>query len=172
MIWLVSFGGTVLWDVTEGLALAIIFALFTTVLRTQFPRWHYLANLKGTNDFRDSERYEQVIEVNGICIFRFDSPLLFTNVERFKSNIHSAASKWKLARPHVLTPEDLTIKIPELEKTVEKLNDLVTCTPTVHPVPFSKTTSGLMYRHFIIDCSGFTFVDTMGVNALKEVGSN
>lgn len=57
------------------------------------------------------------------------------------------------------------------EKTVERLNDLVSCQPTVHPVPFSKTTSGLMYRHFIIDCSGFTFVDTMGVNALKEVGS-
>ena len=26
-----------------------------------------------------------------------------------------------------------------------------------------------MYRHFVIDCSGFTFVDYMGVNALKEV---
>lgn len=22
------------------------------------PRWHYLANLNGTNDFRDAERYQ------------------------------------------------------------------------------------------------------------------
>lgn len=64
MIWLVSFAGTVVWDVTEGLALAIVFALLTTVFRTQFPRWHYLANLKGTNDFRDAERYSNIIEVN------------------------------------------------------------------------------------------------------------
>lgn len=64
MIWLVSFSGTVIWDVTGGLILSIVFALMTTVFRTQFPRWHYLANLKGTNDFRDAERYVSVIEVN------------------------------------------------------------------------------------------------------------
>jgi hypothetical protein len=63
----------------------------------------------------------------------------------------------------------LGVKVPEVEKTVQHLNDIVTRKPSVFPVPFSKTTSGLIYRHFIIDCSGFTFVDTMGVNALKEV---
>ncbi|KAI6183240.1 STAS domain-containing protein [Aphelenchoides bicaudatus] len=171
-IWLVSFLATVIWDVTEGLGVAIVFALLTTVFRTQFPRWHYLANLKGTNDFRDAERYHNIIDVNGICIFRFDAPLLFTNVERFKRNIHSAALRWKSARPKVLTPQDIVaIKVPEIEKTVEHLNDIVTKTPTVQPVPFRRPTSGLMYRHFIIDCSGMTFVDTMGVNALKEIFS-
>ena len=50
-IWLVSFCATVGWDVTEGLIVSIIYALLTTVFRTQWPRWHYLANLEGTNDF-------------------------------------------------------------------------------------------------------------------------
>ncbi|KAI6228965.1 STAS domain-containing protein [Aphelenchoides fujianensis] len=171
LIWLVSFTATVVWDVTEGLACAIIFALLTTVFRTQFPRWHYLSNLKGTNDFRDAERYHNIVDMNGICVFRFDAPLLFTNVERFKQNIHKAALRWKTARPQVLGPQDLAIQLPgdEVEKTVKHINDLVTREPKVFPVPFSKTTSGLMYRHFVIDCSGFTFVDTMGVNALKEI---
>jgi solute carrier family 26 protein len=71
MIWLVSFTATVAWDVTEGLVLAIVFALMTTVFRTQFPRWHYMANLKGTNDFRDAERYGSVIEVN-VCLLGKD----------------------------------------------------------------------------------------------------
>ncbi|KAI6217599.1 STAS domain-containing protein [Aphelenchoides besseyi] len=172
LIWLVSFTATVVWDVTEGLVVGIIFALLTTVFRTQFPRWHYLSNLKGTNDFRDAERYHNVVDMNGICVFRFDAPLLFTNVERFKTNIHKAALRWKNARPQILGPQDLAIQIPEpeVEKTVRHINDMVTKEPRkVFPVPFSKPISGLMYRHFIIDCSGFTFVDTMGVNALKEI---
>lgn len=63
-IWLVSFAATLAYDVSEGLGIAIAFALLTTVFRTQWPRWHYLSNLKSTNDFRDSERYTNVLEVN------------------------------------------------------------------------------------------------------------
>uniref|UniRef100_A0AC34QAJ8 SLC26A/SulP transporter domain-containing protein n=1 Tax=Panagrolaimus sp. JU765 TaxID=591449 RepID=A0AC34QAJ8_9BILA len=68
-IWVVSFVATVGWDVTPGLAISIAYALMTTVFRTQFPRWHLLASLFGTNDFRDAERYHDVIEHKGICIF-------------------------------------------------------------------------------------------------------
>ena len=59
-----SFVATVAWDVTPGLGVAIIYALMTTVFRTQFPRWHFLATLQGTNDFRDSERYSSVVDHN------------------------------------------------------------------------------------------------------------
>uniref|UniRef100_A0A914YXR8 SLC26A/SulP transporter domain-containing protein n=1 Tax=Panagrolaimus superbus TaxID=310955 RepID=A0A914YXR8_9BILA len=63
-IWVVSFVATVAWDVTPGLGISIIWALMTTVFRTQFPRWHFLATLTGTNDFRDSERYKAVVDHN------------------------------------------------------------------------------------------------------------
>lgn len=33
-----------------------------------------------------------------MCIFRFDSPLLFTNVERFKSDIYKAFDEWNKAQ--------------------------------------------------------------------------
>uniref|UniRef100_A0A914CD50 STAS domain-containing protein n=1 Tax=Acrobeloides nanus TaxID=290746 RepID=A0A914CD50_9BILA len=97
-IWIVSFLATVFWNLTEGLLFSICFALLTTVLRTAWPRWHFLANAKGTNIYRDAERYRDVIH--------FD---------------------------------------PNLPKC------------------------GFLNRHFIVDCSGFTFVDYMGVNALKEI---
>ncbi|KAI1721611.1 sulfate permease family domain-containing protein [Ditylenchus destructor] len=170
-IWLVSFVATVGWDVTEGLALSIVYALFTTVIRVQWPRWHFLANLSGTNDFRDAERYEQVTTHTGICIFRFDSPLLFTNVDRFKANIHKAFKQWQIERPHFLTPLDLKVSsFPEPEKAVDHLNGVITTqSQNATYIPYEKGTSGLLYRHFVIDCSGFTFVDYMGVNALKEI---
>ncbi|CAD5231309.1 unnamed protein product [Bursaphelenchus okinawaensis] len=170
-IWLVSFGATVGYDVTEGLAISIAFALMTTVFRTQWPRWHYLANLKGTNDFRDAERYASVIDVNGICVFRFDAPLLFTNVESFKESIHMAALQWKEENPHVLGMDDLKIDIPDPEDTIHRLNKMVMSKKITlqMPVKIEQSASGLAYRHFVVDCSGFTFVDTMGVNALKEI---
>jgi len=171
----VSFSATVCWDVTEGLGVAIAFALMTTVFRTQWPRWHFLANLVGTNDFRDAERYELVTNLTGICIFRFDSPLLFTNVDRFKAAIHKALERWQRERPHVLTKSDMPSSGysggRRKSEDIAHLNELIatqSLTATL-PIPAEKATSGLLYRHFVIDCSGFTFVDYMGANALKEI---
>ncbi|VDK73817.1 unnamed protein product [Cylicostephanus goldi] len=63
-IWVVAFVATLGIDVMEGLAIAIFFALFTTVIREQWPRWHILANISGTNDFRDMERYKHIYFFN------------------------------------------------------------------------------------------------------------
>ncbi|CAK5091801.1 unnamed protein product [Meloidogyne enterolobii] len=201
-IWLVSFVSTVCWDVSQGLVISIGFALLTTVFRTQWPRWHFLANLSGTNDFRDAERYELIHTFPGICIFRFDSPLLFTNVDNFKETIHKAFQRWKRYQGaqlglHVVgstlrvqmellfqlichpnqtcsgngrtmmkitnerQPEDENIEAKteaysqsfENQKTLEKIGSF----------------DSPQHLHFIVDCSGFTFVDCMGVNALKEI---
>lgn len=62
LIWVVSFIATAAWDVTPGLVISIAFALMTTVFRSQFPRWHFLAQLTGTCDFRDVQRYKEIIE--------------------------------------------------------------------------------------------------------------
>uniref|UniRef100_A0A183BN78 STAS domain-containing protein n=1 Tax=Globodera pallida TaxID=36090 RepID=A0A183BN78_GLOPA len=251
-IWLVSFAATVCWDVTEGLAVSIIFALMTTVFRAQWPRWHFLANLSGTNDFRDSERYQMVCTYPGICIFRFDSPLLFTNVDNFKDSIHKAFLRWNLHHQRsncsksfqlmLSIGEELDEEITHQKTSLEEHNAdgnnmplslqiaLASTSPAadhnqplpspppmivvhrVHdddddgtvpeevngtkaslntprykkqrqrhhasgdngsktlPPPYSeKAAASIFYRHFIIDCSGFTFVDCMGVNALKEI---
>uniref|UniRef100_A0AC34Q3B6 STAS domain-containing protein n=1 Tax=Panagrolaimus sp. JU765 TaxID=591449 RepID=A0AC34Q3B6_9BILA len=163
-IWIVSYIVTVAWDVTPGLTISIIYALMTTVFRTQFPRWHFLASLFGTNDFRDAERYEKVVHQKGICVFRFDSPLLFTNVDRFKANVEKAFKQWqKSAEPVILSVKNGGFD-DEPKMTNENRN------PTIlNMVKLHQLTKSIFYKHFIIDCSGFTFVDFMGVNALKEV---
>ncbi|KAK0425638.1 hypothetical protein QR680_009299 [Steinernema hermaphroditum] len=175
-IWVVSFVATVAWDVMPGLMVSIVYALFTTVVRTQWPRWHFLANLDGTNDFRDCERYKHVRYFNGICIFRFDSPLLFTNVERFKSTIYKALEEWHEDGHDVLQPEDLNVRIPT--KHLPEVSLVLSHSSTdilgmdqlsVHKGDSPKV--AFPSKHFVVDCSGFTFVDYMGVNALKEIYS-
>ncbi|CAJ0583378.1 unnamed protein product, partial [Mesorhabditis spiculigera] len=156
-IWVVSFLATTLIDVTEGLAIAIAFALFTTIMREQWPRWHLLGNVEGTADFRDSERYENVAFFNGICIFRFDSPLLFTNVERFKTAVQKSFRAWEESHEYYVLRQERARMLMELDEEQRK-----------------KATDEADYvsRHFIIDCSGFTFVDYMGIFAeMKNRGA-
>ncbi|CAI5453459.1 unnamed protein product [Caenorhabditis angaria] len=166
MIWIVAFLSTALIDVSEGLIISVTFALFTTILREQYPKWHILASVKGTHDFRDSERYGDTMYFKGICVFRFDAPLLFHNVECFKKSIGKAYEGWQKSHEfYVLREERDTIlkqqKIlmsSENQSTIEKNIDTV-C-------------DNILTRHFIIDCSGFTFIDLMGVSALKEIFSD
>ncbi|ETN76017.1 STAS domain protein [Necator americanus] len=117
-IWVVAFVATVAIDVMQGLAIAILFALFTT----------------------------------SVCVLRFDSPLLFTNVERFRKIVDKLAKDWdgvkccgKIDKRHLIPGE-------KTEK---------------HEI--ASNSSHTTKKYLIIDCSGFAYVDVMGVNGLKEI---
>ncbi|WKY03523.1 hypothetical protein Q1695_004911 [Nippostrongylus brasiliensis] len=150
-IWLMAFSATVLIDVMEGLAIAILFALFTTIIREQWPRWHILANIAGTYDFRDVERYRHIYFFNGVCVLRFDSPLLFTNVERFRKVIENIAADWDCLRCCGKANKKQLILGEQNEKDTVSV------------------TSENQKKFLIVDCSGFAYVDMMGVNSLKEI---
>ncbi|CAD5207571.1 unnamed protein product [Bursaphelenchus okinawaensis] len=154
-IWVVSFVATATWSVTIGLAISVVYALVTIVFRTQWPRWHYLGNLKGSTDFRDEERYDNTTKMDGISIFRFDAPLLFTNVEHFKATITKVATR-----------------LPRLEQTEESYTQ--TTVDSFRPLEvkvddMKPKARRYAERFLVVDCSGFTFVDTMGANAMKEI---
>ncbi|KHJ80231.1 STAS domain protein [Oesophagostomum dentatum] len=150
-IWVVSFVATVGIDVMEGLAIAILYALFTTVVREQWPKWHILGNISGTNDFRDMERYKHIYFFNSVCVLRFDSPLLFTNVERFRKIVDKLANDWNGMK--CCGKIDKSQLLGEPSEKSETVSD----------------SSAPMKRYLIIDCSGFAYVDVMGVNGLKEI---
>ncbi|PIO70366.1 inorganic anion transporter, SulP family [Teladorsagia circumcincta] len=89
-----------------------------------------------------------------VCVLRFDSPLLFTNVGRFRKIVDNVAADWegikycgKLDKKHLVLGE-------QNEKDTVSVSD----------------SSVSQKKYLIIDCSGFAYVDIMGVNTLKEVG--
>ncbi|KAL6730534.1 hypothetical protein Aduo_001500 [Ancylostoma duodenale] len=77
MIWIVSFACTVFIDVMEGLTISILFALFTVICRSQWPKWQYFFEF--TQEQQDGDKQSSNPDV---CVFCFDGPLLFTNMER------------------------------------------------------------------------------------------
>uniref|UniRef100_A0A1I8AN67 STAS domain-containing protein n=1 Tax=Steinernema glaseri TaxID=37863 RepID=A0A1I8AN67_9BILA len=91
-IWIVSFTATVVWDVSQGLAIAIGFALVTVIFRSQWPKTVKLARVGDTNLYRDLERYGAINAHPQVVVFRFDAPLLFLNAEHFKESGKSNVS--------------------------------------------------------------------------------
>ncbi|KAF1751574.1 hypothetical protein GCK72_018128 [Caenorhabditis remanei] len=167
-IWMVAFFATVLVDVSEGLIIAIFFALFTTILREQYPKWHLLANVKDTDEFRDTQQYQEVIFHKGICIFRFDAPLLFHNVECFKKCLEKAFEEWKKSPEFNVVHEEKSNK--DRKFTFEGMHRMA---PVIEqPLHPGLHRDPILSRHFVIDCSGFTSIDLMGVSSLKEVFSD
>ncbi|VDK19351.1 unnamed protein product [Anisakis simplex] len=94
LIWLVAFVSTVAIDVMLGLAISIIFALLTIIFRSQWPRSETLAPTGGGEDFENLQKYKALSQYPDIHIFRFDSPLFFTNVENFKAKILKQMKSW------------------------------------------------------------------------------
>ncbi|ETN77801.1 STAS domain protein [Necator americanus] len=149
-VWIVAFLATACIDVMDGLAIAIAFALLTTVFRLQTPTWHILAHVKGTMEYRDVERYQQVDFVQGICIVRFDAPLLFTNVEQFRTMVYNVSKNWNNIACNFHATWDSGSEKEDASNQ-------------------KRQSAPKRGRFLIIDCSGFVYVDMMGVNCLKEV---
>uniref|UniRef100_A0A8R1HW90 STAS domain-containing protein n=2 Tax=Caenorhabditis japonica TaxID=281687 RepID=A0A8R1HW90_CAEJA len=94
-IWLMSFLLTVCYDMGEGLLMAIGFAVLTTIIRTQRPKWHFLSRDDETDHFKETKKRDLERIQGNVCIFRMDAPLIFTSSDRFTMKLKAARRRWK-----------------------------------------------------------------------------
>ncbi|XP_006633439.2 chloride anion exchanger [Lepisosteus oculatus] len=90
VVWVVTFLAAVFLGLDLGLAVGLGIELLTVIFRTQFPRCTVLANIKGTDIYRDRKDYMSIYEPEGIKIFRIPSPIFFANVDFFREKLNSA----------------------------------------------------------------------------------
>ncbi|TKR87611.1 hypothetical protein L596_011983 [Steinernema carpocapsae] len=171
-IWIVSFLATTFFNVMEGLAISVVYALLTTVFRIQWPRWRILSRLTGTEDYRDIGRYSRVSNIESIRVFRFDAPLLFTNVEHFRHSVEKATVDCPL--PSLATLDNLLTTEYSEEKLEPKsprrdTKQLLLNGANISDFEINCTAKPKTVEHLVIDCSGFTFVDYTSIQALQEV---
>ncbi|KAG8005758.1 Chloride anion exchanger, partial [Nibea albiflora] len=90
VVWLGTCIASILLGLDLGLAVGLGVELVSVVLRTQFPRCSVLANIKGTDIYRDRKDHTDIFEPNGVTIFRIPSPIFFANIEFFRSKLVEA----------------------------------------------------------------------------------
>lgn len=104
---------TVCYDMGPGLLIAIVFAVLTTIIRTQWyvfhrgeervhflfrPRWHVLSRHSDGSGFRETKKSELEMVEGNVCVFRMDAPLIFTSVDNFTAAIWACVKKWERSK--------------------------------------------------------------------------
>lgn len=111
-----------------------------------------MGRLGDTDVYDELDKYGKATQTPGIKVYRFPAPLYYANVENFRSRLY------KLCKidPALLKKSASAASnkaFDEAQKADEK-------------APAQKSND---IEFVIIDCSGFSYVDLMGVNVLAEV---
>ncbi|CAJ0584687.1 unnamed protein product, partial [Mesorhabditis spiculigera] len=143
-VWVITAAAVLGYDIVEGLVVGVVVAVLSVIARSQWPPLNEIGRLP-SGDFRVANRYDSAAAPI-VPVIRFDAPLIFTNVERFKRAIrHEIAT---LSRVYVTAPE----KLPLPDE-----NDVV------------KNESNVHWDVVILDCSTWVYTDSMGIEAVKEL---
>uniref|UniRef100_A0A3B3CDS1 Solute carrier family 26 member 3, tandem duplicate 2 n=1 Tax=Oryzias melastigma TaxID=30732 RepID=A0A3B3CDS1_ORYME len=87
VVWLCTCTASILLGLDLGLAVGLGVELISVVLRVQFPRCSLLANIKGTDIYKDRKDYLSIYEPEGVKIFRIPSPIFFANIDFFRNKL-------------------------------------------------------------------------------------
>lgn len=88
LTWVVTWSAVILFGIDFGLGIGVVFQLLSLTYRLSKPKFSIVGEVRGaTGVYEDVDRYDDVVEVSGVIIVRFQSPLCFVNVERFKKKL-------------------------------------------------------------------------------------
>ncbi|RZS93295.1 SulP family inorganic anion transporter [Aquimarina brevivitae] len=86
---LLTFGLTLLIGIKEGILIGVLASLLLLVYRTSKPHIAILGNIKGTDYFKNINRFgDEVIIDEKVLILRFDAQLYFGNKDYFKKELY------------------------------------------------------------------------------------
>ncbi|KAK7130120.1 hypothetical protein R3I94_009034 [Phoxinus phoxinus] len=90
IVWVGTCLAAIFLGLDIGLAIGLGLELITVVFRAQFPRCSILANISGTDIYRDRKDYVNIYEPEGVKIFRIPSPIFFANIDFFRDKLKDA----------------------------------------------------------------------------------
>ncbi|XP_048187254.1 sulfate transporter [Perognathus longimembris pacificus] len=167
-MWRVSRMDTVIWFVTMlcsalisteiGLLIGVCFSMFCVILRTQKPKISLLGWVEESEIFECMTDYKNLQTKPGIKVFRFIAPLYYINKEAFKSALYKK------------TLNPVLVKASQKKAAKRKLREeTVTLSGLQDEVSVQLSHEPMELHTIVIDCSAMQFLDTAGIQTLKEV---
>jgi SulP family sulfate permease len=80
----VTFSGTLFLGIGPGIGIGVILSLAWIIYETSYPHHAELGKVSGTHSFRNVRRFKDLEIADGVLIVRFDAPLFFANISRFR----------------------------------------------------------------------------------------
>ena len=79
-----TFTGTLILGIGPGIGIGVLLSLAWIIFETSYPHHAELGKVQGTHVFRNVRRFKDLETAVGVLIFRFDAPLFFANIDRFR----------------------------------------------------------------------------------------
>ncbi|KAG9490650.1 hypothetical protein GDO78_006132 [Eleutherodactylus coqui] len=162
-IWLVTMFSSALISTELGLVIGIGFSMLCVIVRSQNPGTTLLGRVEASEVYESMTVYKDLNTTKGIKIFRFEASLYYVNKQSFKSALYK----------HVgVDPVLVALARKKAAKKQEKLQKKEGITEAGHtPVEVVQRLyeEQMPLHSVIIDCSVIQFIDTAGLNTLKEV---
>ncbi|NWZ89364.1 S26A1 protein, partial [Nesospiza acunhae] len=164
LVWVVTMSASALVSTEIGLLVGIVFSMLCIIVRTQRPRTALLGQIQDTSFYEDDLEYENLSTVPKVKIFRFEAPLYYANRNYFLKSLYRLTN---------LDPNLEAARRKKYEKKerqhLKKGNH-----KTANGLGIGETTLQLVpkqidFQALIVDCSAISFLDTTGVNTLKEI---
>ncbi|KAK2163558.1 hypothetical protein LSH36_77g01072 [Paralvinella palmiformis] len=163
--WIITFLVIVIFDITIGLVTGILINMLMLLVQWIIVSGSRLVNV-GHSDIYIGEKSalsKWKSEPSGIKVFRFDAPLFYMNVSKFKSGIlrqtadcyQLAKAEQKAGQPTKNTGVNGIASVDDL-----KLNDDVAKSDDI-PTDSTHT--------IVVDCSPISYTDVMGLDLLKTL---
>ena len=84
LMMLVTFLGTLFFGIGTGIGIGVLLSLAWIIFEASYPHHAELGRVPGTHTFRNIKRFKELVVDDDVLIFRFDAPLFFANVDRFR----------------------------------------------------------------------------------------
>nr|XP_011726736.1 solute carrier family 26 member 10 isoform X4 [Macaca nemestrina] len=86
-VWMVTWVAVVTLNVDLGLAVGVVFSMMTVVCRTQRVQCLALGQAEGTELYRPLRESHKLLQVPGLCILSYPTPLYFGTRGQFRRNL-------------------------------------------------------------------------------------
>lgn len=125
LMMMVTFLSTLFLGISTGIGIGVVLSLAWIIFETSYPHYAELGRIPGTHTFRNIKRFKNLIIEDGVLIFRFDAPLFFANIERFREVLLRRVKSRKTLRYIIIDMESIntvdSTAIKALEELVEEL---------------------------------------------------
>ncbi|XP_046562010.1 sulfate transporter-like [Haliotis rubra] len=185
IVWVFTFCASVILDADKGLMIGFLVCTLMVVVRTQRSTTTAVGTVSSSEEYRSLGQYRDVKEMSGVRVIRMDSPLYFANADIFKKKVYKLSGVNPLKR-RKKTKEIVVDKEEEetnhvgnnyRERPIGGDGDAATNDANnadsapdtaIYLLPGSKDLKSSLH-HIVIDMTGVTFLDIMGVTAIQQI---
>ncbi|XP_053732140.1 sulfate transporter [Synchiropus splendidus] len=156
-IWLLTMATSALVNTELGLLVGVLASAFSVIGRTQRAQMLELGCASSREHYEDLTAYYGLHTHPGVAVFRYQAPVYYANQSLFKKSLYKCTG----LNPGKARRRMLKLKRQNGEKDAVEADASTSVTLDGNPPR--------RLHSVVMDCSAVLFLDSAGVNAVKEV---